>query len=148
METCQEHLLWYSWRRGGGRAALLVSARSRYLSPLPVCVCMCSDMASHLLESTGDVLGTRMDECCRILHKHGDQPERRRLVWSITTPSSTFLVVGWLLLNLVGASRNCLLRSGREPLKHSALPRCCGRCVLCVLGCKVHYIYTGLGDSC
>ena len=35
-------------------------------------------MASRLLEFTGDTLETRMDECCRILHKSGEHPEQRR----------------------------------------------------------------------
>ncbi len=60
-----------------------MKTESRCLIRFPSIVCMCtrSDMASHLLESTGDQLGTRMDECCRILHKAGDRPDQRRWVW-------------------------------------------------------------------
>ncbi len=37
-----------------------------------------SDMASHLLDSTGDILEMRMDECCRILHGSGEGAEMKR----------------------------------------------------------------------
>ena len=37
-----------------------------------------SDMAAHLLVCTGDSLDTRMDECCRILHTSGENPDMRR----------------------------------------------------------------------
>ena len=39
---------------------------------------VCSEMASRLPESTGDILETRMDESCHILHKSGECPEKRR----------------------------------------------------------------------
>jgi len=41
-------------------------------------VSLSSDMAAHLIESTGDILDGRMDECCHILHSSGENPDKRR----------------------------------------------------------------------
>ena len=37
-----------------------------------------SDMASRLLESTGDILTTRMDDCCNVLHNARECPEKTK----------------------------------------------------------------------
>ena len=35
-------------------------------------------MVAYLLDSTGDILGTQMDECCHILYTSGEDPIVRR----------------------------------------------------------------------